>query len=250
MKTIIAVYASVLLCACQSRSAPAEADSHIFPLALSQAVGSGDVQAVIQFVPGLETLRVSDPSTYFRLASPTARTLGSAYDNPAAKRAFLRLFDHLVETPCPADNAQAAPCYTARSDIALYGLNFDDVRKDKDRLIAIARFEGEVRSRRILNYATRGTAQPGLLILLQVGVKDASSLTNPELRAAYEKAKKDNQQDLTMNNLQYALSRSSVAFVLLHNCAQFFPSSDPQNADFFNAIATAAHLTEDERRQF
>jgi hypothetical protein len=216
---------------------------------LSQAIASGDVQAVLQSAPSLDALRLSDPSAYFRLASPSARILGAAYDRPGAKQALLMLFDRLLETPCPTDNAQAASCFALKGDTILYGFNFDEIAKDKARLIAIAKFEGEVRSRRIPNYATRGTAHPGLQILLHAGVRDASSLTNPELRAAHEKALKDNQQDLIMNDLQFALSRNDITFVLIHNCAQFFPSSDPQNTEFVNQISTAAHLTEDERKQ-
>ena len=219
---------------------------------IEQAAASNDVQGILQTLPEVERLWPQDPATYCRSVKYAAIVLGGAATNPEAKHALLTLFDKILDKTSPTNNEQAIAYFDLKSKTILYYFGFDDVRRDKSRLIAVAKFVGEVRARMIPNYANRGTKLPGREILQQAGIRDANSansITNPVLKNAYEKAVMDNKQDLIMNDLQRSLRSADITFHLAGYCSQF-PSSDPQNEKFIQDIISNAKLRDDEIKKY
>jgi hypothetical protein len=198
-------------------------------------------------VNDLERLWPNEPSTFFQEAAKCADALsGRAQADGAAKNALLDLFDSAFRKRCPADEKQAIVCFDAKTKMLMCCMNVAEIRRDKSRLLSIAQFLGEVRERKIPEYRDRGTRFPGERILWQAGV-DASSLTNPTLRTAYERDMRDNDVNVTMDDLQRTLRQIdwSIAYVLFGNAR----SVGARDVKFLDRVADAAHLSEQERKK-
>ncbi len=213
-----------------------------------EQASTSNIQIIVQSLSEMENLWPQNPEAYFRSANHAARILGGALTNSDAKQSLTNLFDRILDKKSPANDEQAIAYFDLKSKIILYYFNFNEVRNDKSRLLAIAGFIGEVRSRMIPNYANQGTGYPGREILRQAGVMHANSITNAVLKQAYEKAVIDNKQDLIMNDLQRTLRNADISFHLLHNCSRV-SSADPKNENFFKEIISSAHLSKEEGRK-
>ncbi len=218
---------------------------------VTQAAASGDTKSILEVLPGLEDLWTYSPELYLRATDLTARGLGSKQNDPAAKESLGALFSAIFKKNCTTiDNKEAAACFRLKLETALYFLGFEDTRTDKARLLAIAGFVGEVRTRIIPNYANRGTSQPGLQILMQAGVKDAHQLKDPAQVDAYQKAVLENDQLLIMNELQLSLFRVNqiLTFHLLQCCARM-QRVGAKDDKFIDDVVSKASLTTDERKR-
>ena len=217
---------------------------------IENALTSDSPKEVVSIVPEINKLWPQDPEAYLNAVNRAAHILGGALNDVDNRRAFLSLFSSAMAKAIPADETQAPTWVGLKSDLILYYLNFDEVRNNKAHLIEIAKFVGEVRSLIIPQYSNRGTAQPGVQVLIKAGVLDPKLLKDPELKQEYEKAVQENQRDMLMNQLQSSLFQAdrTLIFQLLHDAAQF-PSSESTNVDFIQKITAAAKLTGEESRQ-
>jgi hypothetical protein len=243
MKALYLSSLMVIACCVLSKAQPLNTESKATVAAVSRAVASRDVQGVLRILPSVELLREQDPEGYLRAVTQALPVLRASM-SADAKESLLVLFSNVLEKPSPADTGKAIAHFQLKRRIVLDYLNLEEVRGGKAHLTEIARFVGEVRSRMIPGYSNRGTAQPGLDILLQAGVRDASFLTDPAQKEAYEKAVKDNERDMTMNELQLELHSTNeiLTFHLLH-CAARFPATNSENTDFLRDVVKSAHLT-------
>ena len=217
---------------------------------INEAVSSGNVQAVIASLPILEKMWPQAIGDYFKSAEQVARFLGDAGDEPAVQQALETLFVEVMDKRCPEDGTliQATAYFDSKQKLVGYYFGFNETSYGKPRLLAISRFLGEIRNRRIPEYIIRDPRWPGLNILYKAGVKEASSLTNPVYKAAYEDAMKNKDQAMEMNGLQLALSSadSGMTFHLLGACQQL-RHDGKLDEEFANEVTRNAHLTEKER---
>jgi hypothetical protein len=248
---LINAFLSVILTCCAlALEATAGSEPCEICTRIAQTTIPDNAQAVVQNLPCIDSLWPSNPEAYFQCARQAVKTLSGASLQPGVEKPLLDLFDHSLEKSCPTNNQQAISCFHSKSEIALWGFGTQAVRTNKLCLVAVAKFVGEVRSRRIPNYDNQSTKDPGWRILSQAGVSDASSLTNPVVKEAYQRAVQDNQQNLIMDELQLTLFSADrgVTPALLYYCSSI-PRTDPQRADFIREVAASAHLTDDEQQK-
>ena len=236
---VLEVGASLVLLSVRTRTSTNDAATRMAERV--EAAGSS-----LQTVSEVEMLWPNEPRVYFQAAERFAKIAeGPAHTNANTKKEVLDLFDSVLQKQCPADDRQAIECFEHKYKTIMHCLNVGEVRADKSRLLAIARFLGEVRARRIPNYRARGTRFPGQEILMQAGVMEASSLTNPILKEAYHQAIEDNAQDQVMNDLQRSLK--AVDGSTTHFLLGTLRSIPRQDVEFIGRIVDAAHLSEEER---
>ena len=145
---------------------------------------------------------------------------------------------------------QATSCFDLKLEMVQCCSGSELVKTNQDSLLAIAKFIGEVRSRKIPNYRNGGTARPGRAILQKEGVWDANLLTNSADKEAYEKAVENNQLDMRMNSLQLSLFKADriATLYLLQYCSEV-SLSDPQRNELMLRIAAAAHFNDEEQKK-
>jgi hypothetical protein len=126
------------------------------------------------------------------------------------------------------------------------------VRYDKQRLVALAKFIGEIRSRRIPNYrnGVRGMPPAAKQVLDEAKVGMHVDRLTPDQKQAFDKATEEGRQARLMDTLQRELFSADTVLTLflLESCSQF-PSADPANATFLKQVADAARLTDEERKR-
>lgn len=241
----------VLACLVLATTGYSNTKSEVANQKVTEAVASGNVQSVISSLPVLEDMWPQAIGEYFQSAEAMARFLCESGDDPTVQKALDDLFNEFMAKLCPAgdDLAQAATYFEHKQKLIGYYYGFEKTRYGKPRLEAIARFLGEVRERRIPDYQNRGTARPGLEILAEAGVFEASLLTNPAQIQAYEKAKTDNIRDMQMNGLQLALSSAdwSITRRIQYSFQQFDYRGTFDEA-FADEVARIARFTEEERK--
>jgi hypothetical protein len=213
---------------------------------------SNDVYGVLQALPAMEKLWPQEPVLYFQAAQPVAEVLAAASSNMVVRQALWDLFDRLLEKTCPTNNEQAAACFGQKKVTIAWFFNFKEVRYDRARLVQVAGFLGEIRSRRISNYQNRGGGGARREILRQALVRDPSQLS-PEMQDSYAKAVEADRQDQIMDRLQNVLFSANGAFTskILY-CSSYLLEANAgfnahQNAEFIEQLVAAAHLTDDER---
>lgn len=204
---------------------------------VEQAHGSSERS--LQTASDVEKLWPSEPNAYFQAAEKLAKIL--------EKGALFDLFERVVQKECPTNNSQATDCFRHKQKTIIYCMNLEEVRNDKRRLLAIGRFLGEVRARRIPNYEISGTRWPGQEILTQAGVMEVSSLTNSLLKKAYQRAVDENDRLLRMNDLQLELWQ--VDGIITHSLLGAALSLSGRDEEFISKMAATAHLTEEEVRR-
>ncbi len=208
---------------------------------------SGDIRGLMDTLPELELLWKQDPLAYLtavKVAAPALRATSDA----GARKAALDLFANVLEKTAPTETEAAAGYFGLKDKIISAYFDLEEVRSNKARLLMVADFLGEIRSRRIPNYKNQGTNAPGLKILIAAGTMEAKELTNPEQKAAYEKAVEQNKEDMNMNLLQLALfsANGGLAFALIET-AKEFPATKAENRDFYEELTKRAKLTPEER---
>jgi hypothetical protein len=223
------------------------------------AAASNDVHGVLHTLPEMDKLRSQEPVLYFRATQRVAPLLGGVATNAVVRQALWALFDQLLATPCPTNNEQAAACFGLKDKTISWFFNFPEVRHDRARLVQVAGFLGEIRSRRIPNYQNRRAGGGvGRDILIRAGVMSHNQITNPVLQQAYAKAVEDDEQAFIMDQLQRELfmADTGLSFSIMHKCSYLldkkrshFVANDQQNMDFIEQLVTAAHLTDDERNK-
>jgi hypothetical protein len=238
---------------------------------ITAARARGDTRALIRALPQVEALWPAAPQAYFQCLKQAAGFLvfgpatrrGAPWDppppeplpteiplrNPDTARevasALGVLFDHVMQKEWPGVGDDAITCLELKRDIVAVCCNVEPVRTDKSRLMALARFVGEIRSRIDPAYVCEAPelARAAQEILRQAGVPDRSALTNATLAQQYDRLMQESIRDSATNRLQAALREDDrlLTLSLLTSCA-ILPPADRQDAKFLGEVATAAKL--------
>jgi hypothetical protein len=221
-----------------SSQANADPETNIVYLKVSQA--SNDVSQIIQTMPEIETLWPQQSRDYIRTLDlalgQTAGALGGLSKDTNAKKAFLGLFASMMQKSSPTNESDAAQWIHQKSETILSYLNFNEIGNDKTQLVAIAKFVGEIRSKRIPDYVNQG-------VMLSVSMPD-----HPEI---IKQMIDDNERKKVTDNYQSELWQADRKLVMiLSNYCFRFSSGNPTNADFIKQVSNAAQLTTEERNQF
>lgn len=238
MKIKVSTFALLILANCTLQNSFAGTEiKNVNEQAIVQALASNNVQITISILPAIEKLWPQQPENYFLSVEKAASTLGGATDDSKAKLALLNLFSNMIQKSIPTNGDFAVRCLEKKDSIILQYLNFDEMKNDKAKWVAVAKYIGEIRAQIIPSFV------PKTVYLNPPGVMDSPPERVQQLIL-------ENQQNMAINNFQESLhtADSILTFQLLHNCSRF-PASDPQNIDFIKDISSAAHLTEDEQHQ-
>jgi hypothetical protein len=216
---------------------------------LQTAIASKSILAVVQSLPELESLWTTNPEEYLRTCEQVMGVLEGGGKDATARAALFGIYDQVLHKKCPDDIKTATVCYQLMKQLALRFFAYKEVTEDRGRLLAFAKFIGEARTRVILGYRNRGTNIPGREILDAAGVWGPEQLENPTQIAAYRRAVEQNEQDLLMNRFQLEVSSvASLTTALTVFCGRF-SSESPEDTEFRNQVAVAAHLSEVERQK-
>jgi len=230
--TLLAIASFVLQSSCAGTETEIANEEIIF-----QLLASNNVQTAISILPDIEKLWPQQPEAYFQSSKKAASVLGRVADNSEAKLALLKLFTKVIEKPLPTNGDLAVPCLQEKDGVILYYFNFEEVRSDKSRWVAIAKYIGEVRAQIIPTFVPK-------TVYLNLPIMWGSSTQS------VQQAIQENEQNKAINNYQQSLrtENRTLTFQLIHNCARV-SAVDPQKTDFIKDIAFAAHLTDDEQNQ-
>lgn len=226
-------------------------DADAFAVRFHAAVTAVDTNAVGKALAALEETWKENPELYLQIALRILKAPHSDAKDEFTANTLTGLCSMVFSKKCPGEDKKLSTAYyNLKSEIALTCFGMDAIRNDKASLIDVADFIGEIRSCRIPDYRNRGTARPGLDILLQAGISDANNahlMTNPVQIKAYAKAVEDNKQDMLMNDLQLSLFRADrlLSFHLLRACSRLSGSNNIE-AGFYDDISRRAKLTNDE----
>lgn len=214
--------------------------------AVTQKAVAGDIRGLIDSLPNLEPLWKEDPAAYLEAVKVDVQALIKS-GNPDAKNAALSALPNLISKTCPADTAAAAAYVRLKYTTIGNYFNFDEVRADKERLLMIANFLGEVRSLRIPGYQNGGGPHPALMILSNAGVREAAELPTEALKEAYAEAVNRDKEAVKMNTLQGFLSSADYGLTSkLITYGKDFSVKDPVNRQFYQELAKRAKLSEEE----
>lgn len=211
-----------------------------------QKASTGDIRGLTDSLPNLEGLWKEDPVAYFDAIKVSIPTLIKS-GNLDAKNAALAAFPNLIAKTCPKGTAAATAYIAAKSTSLGSYFSFKEISGNKDRLLMIAEFLGEIRSLRIRNYQNRGTNIPGREILENAGVHEVADLPTQAQKDAVAAAVKKNEEDMKMDQLQGFLfsADSNLTFHLIGH-ARSFSTKDPANRPFIQELANRAKFTEEE----
>ncbi len=156
----------------------------------------------------------------------------------------------VVEKACADDPGAAIECFRVKRDAVRREFSAGDKMHEKPAVLLLARFLGQVRSKRVPNYSEFPESQ-NMLQSIEVSGKrvfNPQTSTDPEVKKAYDRAFAEWQYHNNNVELQTLLKHLDREFtpLLLRACAQL-SASDPSNVDFLKQISEAAHLTEEER---
>lgn len=215
----------------------AGADTNVTYLAVLQA--SNNVTRVTELLPDVGKLYPQNPDAYLKSVRQAAGVLGEQLNNPNAKQAFTNLFVGMMQKSIPTNEEQAASWVESKRDVISFFLNFDQIRDDKSDWLAIAKFLGEIRSKRIPNYTNQSMMISGLA-------------NTPAEKAELQKEVEDNERKKITGNFQSQLwqADSTLTFQLQHGCPfdpPFVPPYTLTYTNFINQIGSAAQFTPEER---
>jgi hypothetical protein len=214
--------------------------------AVSKRASAGDVHGLIEFLPDLERLWKQDPVSYVEAVKVGVQALIKSGEVDA-KNAVIAALPNLIDKTCPSDTASATFYIRGKYATICSYFSFNEVRTDKDRLLMVASFLGEIRTLRIPGYQNQGTNLPGREILENAGVRKAADLPTQSQKDAFAEAVSKNEDDKKMNELQTALfSADSGLESLLITYAKDFLVKIPDDRAFYQEIAKRAKLTEEE----
>jgi hypothetical protein len=214
--------------------------------AVTQKASAGDIRGLIDSLPNLEPLWNEDPVAYMEAVKVDVQALIKS-GNPDAKNAALSALPNLIAKTCPKDTATADSYIRFKYTTLGSYFNFNEVRADKERLLMIAKFLGEVRSLRIPGYQNGGGPHPALMILYNANVRIAADLPTEALKKAYADAVQKDKDDVKMNALQSALSSADFSLTSkLIGYGKGFSVKDYANRQCYQELAKRAKLTEEE----
>ena len=250
MKTLTSAMAFVLLAGLVlSTVAYSEPQSETARRQIRRAVDSGNVQSIISALPTLEEMWPEAIGDYFQSAEEIARFFDNAGNAPSVQQVLENLYAEVLNKRCPedADLAQATAYFDRKAKVVRHSGQYENMRYNKPHLLAVSRFLGEIRDRRIPDYEyKRSWAE--MAVLDEAGVSFASDLTDPKQIEAYEEAMRQNDRDIEVERFQYLLfnADSSITFKLLGACQQLRHDGKLDD-EFANEVAENARLTEKER---
>lgn len=220
---------------------------------ISRARQSRDIKEIIAASRDLEKLWPQQPTEYFRGGASLAAALEpDAGTNSEARRALLAVFDGVLQKTCPADTEEALACFDLKQSVVLTCLPVVQASGGNTRVLALAQFIGQVRSRIILNYNSEGSSLPPGIDSVAVNANEpfaaGAAPSDPGARAAHDKLMEEHQRVLLTNKLQSLLARidASLTSRLLAIASQL---SGPGQGAFVEKLSSAARLTEDERKK-
>lgn len=250
MKTSTSAMAFVLLAGLVlSTAAYSEPQAETARRQIQQALASGNVQSIISALPTLEEMWPAAMGDYFRSAEEIARFFDDAGNEPSVQQVLENLYAEVLNKRCPedADLARAGAYFDCKAKLVRHSGQYENMRYNKQHLLAVSRFLGEIRDRRIPNYEyKRSWAE--VAVLDEAGVSFASDLTDPKHIEAYEEAMRQNDRDIEVERFQYLLfnADSSITFKLLGACMQLRHDGKLDEA-FAKEVAENARLTVKER---
>lgn len=216
---------------------------------IQQTLASGNVQSVIAALPTLEQMWPNAMEEYFRSAEEVARFFNDTGDAHAVQQALESLYAEILDKHCPEDTdlAQASAYFNYKAKVVRYSGQFENMRYNKQHLLAVSRFLGEIRDWRIPNYEYKRSLAE-VAVLDEAGVGFASDLTDPKHIEAYKEAMMQNDRDLDISRFQHLLfsADSSITFKLLGACQQL-RHDGILDEEFADEVAKNARLTEKER---
>jgi hypothetical protein len=235
MKLTITLITRLVIASCLLQTVVAEAgiesgDGGAIPPALL----SNDIPSAIVSSSEIEKLWPQHPQTYFQSTTRAAHILGGAPNEPGARQALLNLFSNMIQKPYPTNSGLAGSCVEEKCNVILYYLNFDQVRKDISKWVAIARFIGEVRAQMVPNF----TRKP-------VYSLNGLGQSTQERKQVLDQ----NEQNQAINALQQTLraTDSKLTFHLLHHVNRI--SGGSETKELIEQIVSSAHLNQEEQRK-
>ena len=219
---------------------------------ISEAIATGNIQSVIATLPTLELLWPQSMGDYFRSAEEIARFFDNAEGEPGVQQVLEDLYAAILNKRCPedADYSHAILYFECKATVVRHSSQYASMRYNKPHLVAVSRFLGEIRDRKLPNYESKLIffREAEVSALNEAGVCFASELSDPAHIAAYEKARKEDVTTRDNYRLQMTLFRadSSITSKLLHACKQLRHGGKLDEA-FANEVAENARLTEEER---
>lgn len=232
-------------------------------LQIVQAGATNNIKAVIAALPAIEKLWPKEPEAYFKCMQSAARFVTAAlavrFVESASQtypegweEALMVILTNTLQKPIPSDMQIALSCVDPKVEATLACMFLLEKKSPKDPLIKLAGFIGELRGRIIKNYVNRTEQIPvkAEKILIDAGVPDAKSLTDPASKKAYDKIMQENRTNMVMDQLQFQLSNPEpfLTSFLLQFCARF-PANDPKNAAFIKEIKSLAKLSDAELKE-
>lgn len=213
---------------------------------ISLKVSSGDSRGLIRDLPTIEYLWEKDTTAYLEAVKIVAPVLRNEADL-TAKDAALNLLTNVLNKSSPTETVAATAYFQLKDKIVSGYFNLEEVRTDKARLLMVASFLGEIRSRRIPNYKNGGTRIPGIQILQKAGVENVADLPTADLKEAYTNALKKNDEEIKMNALQSVLFSADRNWIhSLKVYGKAFPATKTENLEFYRELAERARLSEEE----
>jgi hypothetical protein len=196
---------------------------------------SNNVATVIQTLPGVEKLWPQEPVAYIKSVSQAAHVFDGSLSDSNAHQAYLNLFASMMQKSCPTNEDQAASWIEQKRDIVRFCMRVDELRNNKSQWLAVAKFLGEVRSKKIPNYVNQGV----MLSIMNLG---------PGGQAEMQKAVEENERKKITDQSQLWQAESSLMFQLQHDCP-FTQPNQPVDSNFVSQVTSTAHLTDKESKE-
>lgn len=216
---------------------------------VSQQALAGDIRSLVNSLPDLKNLRDRDLVAYLKAVNVAAPTLREASD-PEIRQASLEMFADVLQTRAPSEAAGAERYFRLKAEIIGGFCGLEDVRSNQECLLMIANFLGEIRSHRIPHYRNRFRKVVGTDILISAGVRDPSDLPTEELKDAYTKANKINDENRNLDALQLVLRSTDTSIMYKLNVyARKFSADTSENLDFHKELKKRGRLTSEEMRE-
>jgi len=198
---------------------------------------SNNVPLIIQALPDVERLWPQDTDAYLKSINQAARVMDHQLNTRAdATQAFASMFVNVMQKACPTNEEIAASWIRGKRDAVFFFVVHDQVGQDKGNWTAVAKFLGEIRSKRISNYVNQSMMISGIDL-------------SPGGKEKFQKEVEENERKKITDNFQSELLQadSTLLFLLQHSCP-FTQSGKPIDTNFISQISSAAHLNAEEQK--
>ncbi len=242
------ILACMLLCLHPARVS-AQSKNELY-LKLADANRNRDIQQIDRFIKEGETLWSNNPAPYLNFEMQAAMELSDSIQlNKSNRAATVTIFDNVMRKRSPQNVIDASNYFLKKSTFILAYFHWAEISTNQARLLQVATFLGEVRSRMSpSNFVIRkellwsdGWSAPYLTGLhspdnLPPTIPPIATNTPEQLISA-------------TNSLQSILVKvnSFLTPCLMDYCSRSF--SNPTNAEFIKQVISAAHLTAEEGKQ-